>query len=92
MRALSARAKDGLAAIPRVHLKTNREPELSGGVIKFRYRNRPTQQAYNELWTRHRLAIAITPAGDAEGLRISPQIYNSFDEIDRAVAAVRELA
>jgi selenocysteine lyase/cysteine desulfurase len=92
MRALSLRAKQGLAGISQVQLKTNLEPELSGGVVKFRYRNRPTQQAYNELWTRHRLALAITASGDAEGLRISPQIYNSFDEIDRALEAIRELA
>jgi selenocysteine lyase/cysteine desulfurase len=52
----------------------------------------PTLQAYNTLWERHSLAIAMTASGDAEGLRISPQIYNSMEEIDRAVAAVRELA
>jgi selenocysteine lyase/cysteine desulfurase len=38
------------------------------------------------------LAIAMTPSGDAEGLRFSPHVYNSMDEIDRAVAAVKELA
>jgi selenocysteine lyase/cysteine desulfurase len=34
----------------------------------------------------------MTPAGDAEGLRFSPQIYNSMEEVDRAVAAVKEIA
>jgi selenocysteine lyase/cysteine desulfurase len=38
------------------------------------------------------MALALTPSGDAEGLRISPHIYNEMEEIDRAVAAVRELA
>jgi len=38
------------------------------------------------------LAIAMTPSGDAEGLRFSPQIYNSMEEVDRAVAAVKEIA
>jgi selenocysteine lyase/cysteine desulfurase len=33
----------------------------------------------------------MTGAGDAEGLRFSPQIYNSMEEIDRAVEAVRAL-
>jgi selenocysteine lyase/cysteine desulfurase len=92
MRALATRTKLGLQKIPSVQLKTNLEPELSGGVVKFRLTNMPTKQAYDELWRRHRLAIALTPTGESEGLRISPQIYNSMEEIDRAVAAVRERA
>ena len=44
------------------------------------------------VWERYRMAIAMTPSGDAEGLRFSAQIYNSMDEIDRAVAAVNGIA
>ena len=91
MRALTARAKSQLAALPQVKLKTNTEPQLSGGVVKFALRNVPTKRAYDTLWERNRLAIAMTASGDSEGLRWSPQIYNSMEEIDRAVAAVREL-
>jgi selenocysteine lyase/cysteine desulfurase len=91
VRALSARAKGALAALPNVELKTNLEPELSGGVVKFRLKNVPTARAYDLLWRRHRLAISMTPAGDAEGLRFSPHIYNTLGEVDRAVAAVSEL-
>ena len=92
MQALATRAKVQLKEIAAVELKTNLEPELSGGVVKFRLRNVPTKQAYDTLWEKHRLAIAMTPSGDAEGLRFSPQIYNSVEEVDRAVAAVKELA
>jgi selenocysteine lyase/cysteine desulfurase len=88
---LASRAKSALAALANVELKTDLEPELSGGVVKFRRKNMPTAQAYDQLWKRHRLAISMTAGGDAEGLRFSPHIYNSIEEIDRAVAAVREL-
>ena len=44
------------------------------------------------LWERYRISIAMTASGDSEGLRFSPNIYNSTDQIDRAVAAVRALA
>jgi selenocysteine lyase/cysteine desulfurase len=91
VQALACRAKQALAALPNVELRTNLEPELSGGVVKFRLKNVPTARAYDLLWQRHRLAIAMTPGGDSEGLRFSPHIYNSFEEVDRAVAAVREL-
>jgi selenocysteine lyase/cysteine desulfurase len=88
---LASRAKRALASLANVELKTNLEPELSGGVIKFSLKNVPTAQAYDLLWKRHQLAIAMTAGGDSEGLRFSPHIYNTFEEIDRAVAAVRAL-
>ena len=92
MQALATRAKSQLKEMAAVELKTNLEPELSGGVVKFRVKSVPTKRAYDLLWERHRLAIAMTPSGDAEGLRFSPQIYNSMEEVDRAVAAVKEIA
>jgi selenocysteine lyase/cysteine desulfurase len=92
VQALASRAKQALAELGNVELKTNVEPELSGGVVKFRLRNVSTAQAYELLWKRHRMAIAMTAGGDSEGLRFSPHIYNTFEDIDCAVAAVRTLA
>src|SRR5713101_4284408 len=92
VQALATRAKIQLKEIAAVELKTNLEPELSGGVVKFRLKNVPTERAYNTLWQNHRLAIAMTPSGDAEGLRFSAQIYNSMEDVDRAVAAAKEIA
>ena len=91
VRALATRAKTELAKLPNVQIKTNVEPELSAGVIKFRLGNMPTKRAYDTLWEKHRIAIAMTASGDSEGLRFSPHIYNSFEDIDRAVAAVKAL-
>jgi len=92
LQTLTTRAKVQLREIPSVELKTNLEPGLSGGVVKFRLKNVPTKQAYDTLWEKHRLAIAMTPAGDGEGLRFSPHVYNLPDEVDAAVAAVKEIA
>ena len=91
IRSLATHAKTQLQKNSQVELKTNMEPALSGGVIKFKLRNVPTKRAYDTLWEKHRIAIAITPSGDAEGLRLSPHVYNSMEQIDRAVAAVKEL-
>ena len=38
------------------------------------------------------MATSATPSGDSEGIRFSPHIYNTFEQIDRAVGAVKELA
>jgi selenocysteine lyase/cysteine desulfurase len=88
---LCTRAKNGLSQLSNVELKTNREAELSGGVIKSRLRNKPTKLAYDTLWNKHRLAITMTASGDSEGLRFSPHVYNTPEEIDRAVEAVKSL-
>jgi len=92
VRALAAHAKKQLSQIPNVQLKTNLEPELSAGVIKFRPGKTSVKQVYDTLYEKHRLAIAMTASGDSEGLRFSPHVYNEMEELDRATAAVRELA
>ena len=92
VRALATHLKRELLKIPGLELKTNLEPELSAGVVKFRLSGLDTRRAYDTLWTRRRIAIAMTPSGDSEGLRFCPHIYNSIEELDRAVEAVRALA
>lgn len=92
MRALASRAKAGLAGIAGVELKTSLQAGLSGGVVKFKPRKMGTKQAYDLLWERHRVAAASTLTGESEGIRFSPHIYNSMEQVDRAVEAVRELA
>lgn len=91
VRTLASHAKAELAKLPDVQIKTNREPELSAGVVKFRLSKVPTRRAYDTLWEKNRIALAMTASGDSEGLRLSPHIYNSLEEIDRAVAAVKAL-
>ena len=92
VRALATHAKQQLKAMPQVELKTNLEPGLSGGVVKFKLKNMPTKRAYDTLWEKHRIATSSTLSGDAEGLRFSAHIYNSMEQIDRAVAAVKALS
>jgi isopenicillin-N epimerase len=89
MRALAARAMRELREIPGLELMTSPDPALSGGIVRFRPPGTPTKQVYDALWKRHRVAAAMTGSGDSEGLRFSPHIYNSPEEIGLAVAALR---
>ena len=92
MRFLATHLKQQLAEIPGMQMKTNMEPELSGGVVKCKLAKMATKTAYDTLWERQRISIASTLSGDSEGLRFSPHIYNSKDDIDRAAASVKALA
>lgn len=94
MRELATRLKQGLLRAPGLRLKTNTEPELSAGVIKFSLAGIETRRAYDLLYSRHRIALANTPSdepGNPEGLRFCPHIYNTPEELEQAVAAVKEL-
>jgi selenocysteine lyase/cysteine desulfurase len=91
-RLLAGSMKEQISQIGGVKLKTNLEPELSAGVVKCDINRVPTKQAYDALWNQHRISIAMTASGDSQGLRLSPHIYNSRDEIAQAVAAIRALA
>ncbi|MBL8176719.1 MAG: aminotransferase class V-fold PLP-dependent enzyme [Bryobacterales bacterium] len=88
---LVTRLKDNLASIPEVHLKTSRDWQLSGGVVKFQVKGKATAALYDALYTKHRVALAQTASGESEGLRFSPHVYNSMEEMDRAAAIVRKL-
>ncbi len=84
--------KQGFANSDALVMRTNIEPELAHGVVKVDLKNGRLKQAYDTLWSRDRLSIAMTASGDTAGLRFSPHIYNSMDEVERVVAAVKKLA
>lgn len=88
---LTSALKKQFAAMPALRLKTNIEPELSHGVVKIDLKNGDLKTTYDTLWTKHRLALALTPTGDSAGLRFSPHIYNTMDDVERAVAAVKSV-
>ncbi len=92
VRALATLLKTKLREIPGVELKTNMEPELSGGVVRFHLPKVETKRLYDALWTRHRVSGAMNASGSYQGIRLCPHIYNSPEEIEMAAAAVREPA
>jgi len=92
LRSIVTALKQELVQIPGVKLKTNLEPELCGGVVKFDLAGKAPKDAYDALWRKHQVGMANTASGDTRGLRLSPHIYNSMDEVRRVAAAVREVS
>ena len=90
-RMLATYLKTKLADNSAVEMLTNMEPELSAGVIRFRLRGQNLTEAYNKLYSRNRIALALTDAGDSAGLRFSPHIYNSTADCDSAAEAIKKL-
>ena len=52
---------------------------------------RAAERVHDSLWTGHRIEAPIVPFAGRLWLRISAQIYNDMDDIERFAAAVLRL-
>lgn len=91
IRELAAAIKHGLTErVPGISFHTPAEPDLSAGVVIFVPPRAPAGDLFNTLYTDHSIAGAPT-SGDFTGVRLSPHIYNTMDEVDRVVEVVAEI-
>ena len=89
IRALAAALKDGLAAIPSVHLKTPRDPQASAGLICCEVDGYGPDEAVARL--RKANVISSSTPYEPSYLRFGPTIVNSESDVDAALEAVRAL-
>jgi len=87
---LGDRLREGLAGIPRTKILTPLHPELSAGLTTFNVAEMKGKDLQDELWKRGKLQPRAQ--GGKRGVRFSTHIYNSADEVDRALAIVAELS
>ena len=87
MRQVATAIKEGLSGLPGVTLSTSMDPALSGGVVIFKPGDLDPRKVFDKLYTTYHIA----GAGMGPNVRLSPHIYNTLDEADRAVAAVAEI-
>lgn len=85
MLALTTALRERLVALDGVAAVTSADPALRGGVCIVRIDGVDASALFERLYTTH--AIAGAPTG---GLRLSPHIYNTMDQIERAADAVAE--
>jgi selenocysteine lyase/cysteine desulfurase len=94
--AIEARAREltqalvaGLTNLDGVTLWTHADPSRSGAVVAFRPGNLDPRRLVSALYERDRIACAARAGEDRPGVRFSPHLYNTMDEVERALAAVR---
>ncbi len=86
-RALTARLRDGLAAIRKVTLNSPASPELTACVTNFSLEGKTGDQIQDALWRRRIRVRAVGP-----GVRCGTHYYCREAEIDRILEGVSELA
>ena len=87
---LAGRCKEGLGAIANVRLHTPRASSLSSGIVCFEVGKLSADDVVHRL--REQKIIASETPYATSYARLTPGLLNSEAEIDRAVAAVAELA
>jgi len=87
--ALAARLRTGLAAIPRAVMVSPTHPDLTCGTTVYGLTNKTGAEIQDYLWERGK--VRVRSMGDI-GVRHACHIYNSPDEVDRALALLKEMA
>jgi len=91
MRYLSDRWITRLEKNPRVKILSSRLPDQSWGLHNVSLEGVQARQAYDYLWTKHRIITAPITHAEYQGLRVTPNIYTTLQEVDMFGDAVEEL-
>jgi selenocysteine lyase/cysteine desulfurase len=82
---LRDRWADALRRHPRVRLHTSLRPGQAYAIAMMQVEGIETGKLYDELWTKHRIITSPTKWGGVEGIRVTPSVYTTLDEIDHFV-------
>jgi isopenicillin-N epimerase len=70
---------------PRVRLHTSLRPGQAYAIALVQVDGIEPGKLYDELWTKHRIITSPTKWGGVEGIRVTPNVYTTLDEIDRFI-------
>ncbi|HEX2203964.1 MAG TPA: aminotransferase class V-fold PLP-dependent enzyme [Longimicrobium sp.] len=76
----------------RARLHTSLKPGLAYGLANVQLEGIDPGKLYEHLWTRHRIVTTPIKHAELEGLRVTPNVYTTLEEIDLFTDAVRKVA
>jgi len=80
-----------LSRLDRVRLHTSLEPGMAAGIATVAIDGIDPGDLYNHLWSRHRIITSPIGHPEVQGIRASPSVYTTPDEIDRFTEAMEEV-
>jgi selenocysteine lyase/cysteine desulfurase len=89
---LAQQLSAGLREIQGVTLWTHASPERSHAVLAFAVAGADPARLQAALYERDRIVTAARNGQDRPGIRLSPHLYNTADEVERLLRAVRRVA
>jgi selenocysteine lyase/cysteine desulfurase len=88
LRYLRDRWGNRLAANPKVKILHNTSPDMSCGIGMFGLNGADLSKLNTALQTKHQIYTSVMPHEEYTGMRITPSVYTTVEEIDYFAAAV----
>ncbi|GIV57876.1 MAG: isopenicillin-N epimerase [Rhodothermaceae bacterium] len=82
---------DRLLAHDRVRLHTSRNPDFYCAIATVQIEGIEPVRLGQYLWERHRIIVTPIKHPEFEGLRITPSVYTTLEELDRFVEAMEHV-
>ncbi|HEX7200045.1 MAG TPA: aminotransferase class V-fold PLP-dependent enzyme, partial [Dongiaceae bacterium] len=81
-----------LAAHPNVRLHTSLKPGFACGIANVEILGVEPGPLAADLWRRHRILATPISHPECKGLRVTPSVYTTLEEIDRFAEAIGAIA
>ncbi len=75
----------------RVRLHTSLKPEFSCAIANVQIEGVDPGDLTNHLWKKHRIIVTPIKHDEFEGIRVTPSVYTTIEELDRFVEAMEEV-
>ncbi len=90
LRYLRQRWSERLARLPGVKILTSPDPEQSCGLGFLGLLRADAAQLVNRLWEKYNILVTPISSPEYAGIRVTPNIYTTLEEIDTFCAAVEK--
>jgi selenocysteine lyase/cysteine desulfurase len=77
--------------LPRVKILSSRQLNQAWGLANVSLEGVDPGKAYEFLWSKYRIITAAIKHAEYQGLRVTPNVYTTLDELDTFAAAIRDL-
>ena len=81
---------EGIKSVPGVVIKTSTDPDFGGAIGLFSIDGVKTSDIYSYLFNQHSIHTSPSNWNGIEGIRITPNVYTTIEELDRLVNAIKE--
>ncbi len=92
LRYLRDRWATRMQAHPRIRIRTDLKEGASGAIATVQVVGIPTPKVVDYLWSRWRIIATPIVHAEYEGVRVTPNVYTTVEEVDTFAAALEQLA
>ncbi len=82
---------DRVKDLPHIHIHTSQHPDFAGAICLFSADGYTPQEIGQQLFSKHKIHTVPINWENIHGVRVTPNVYTTTRDLDRFVAAVKQL-